>query len=272
LDRGDYRKWIRAILNPEYIVFASYGNDSIALIQFCYELGLTGVVVIYSDTGWAADWWKDRVNGGEAFVKRIGYTPVRTVSIGMEQLIQNHKGWPRQGIQFCTEELKIQPAKAKLAELDPDKKATCLAGVRRAESANRRSFPEFTDSSPSHDGRRLWAPLVDHTDEQRNELIASAGFDILPHRSMECFPCINSNRADLRELAKHPERIEHINSLEILMGFTSKNKPRTMFRPYRYMGATGIKEIVRWAISERGEFDPDDGTGGGNCDSGYCGA
>jgi hypothetical protein len=88
---------------------------------------------------------------------------------------------------------------------------------------------------------------------------------------MECFPCINSNRADLRLLAEDESRVAFIENLEAEMGHTSKGKPRTMFRPYRYMGATGIREIIRWAQSDPGKFDIDDGTGGGGCYSGQCG-
>jgi hypothetical protein len=254
-----------------YVLFASYGNDSNALIQHAHDIGLEDVVVVYSDTGWSSSDWGDRVAKCEAWVTTLGFRHTRTKSIGLEQLVKDKKGWPRQGMQFCTFELKIAPAKAALEELDPDHTATCLVGVRRSESTARRVFPERIESSPNHGGRPLWAPLVDHTDEMRDALLAKAGFEPLPHRSMECFPCINSNRADLRLLAKDPARIEKINQIETDLGFTSKGKPRTMFRPYQHMGATGIKEIIRWAEAERGEFDPDDGTGGGNCDSGFCG-
>ena len=50
----------------DYVVFASYGNDSIALIQWVYERRLKNVAVVYSDTGWAADWWPARVKKAEA--------------------------------------------------------------------------------------------------------------------------------------------------------------------------------------------------------------
>jgi len=39
----------------DYVIFASYGNDSIALIQWAHEHNLKNVTVAYSDTGWAAD-------------------------------------------------------------------------------------------------------------------------------------------------------------------------------------------------------------------------
>lgn len=253
-----------------HVVFASCGNDSIALIQYAYEKGLFDVTIIYSDTGWAADWWEKRVKRVEEWARNLGFTFIRTKSIGMEALVRKKNAWPRQGIQFCTTELKIEPSKKMLDEIDPGKNAICLIGVRRVESQARKFFPEYVESHPNQGGRRQWAPLVDYTDVMRNDLIIRAGFDVLPHRSMECFPCINSNRKDLLLLDKDEKRIDYIEQLEKELGVTSNGKPRTMFRPYKYMGATGIREIVRWARSRRGKFDPDDGTGGGNCDGGFC--
>lgn len=47
----------------EIYAFTSYGNDSIALIQWLREHNGEGVEVttLYSDTGWAAAWWAERV-------------------------------------------------------------------------------------------------------------------------------------------------------------------------------------------------------------------
>jgi 3'-phosphoadenosine 5'-phosphosulfate sulfotransferase (PAPS reductase)/FAD synthetase len=268
--------------NAQYIIFASYGNDSIALIQWAKEHNLENVTVLYSDTGWAANWWEERVIQGEDYAKGIGFKTARTKSIGLEQLVRDKKAWPRQGIQFCTEKLKIVPSTEWLNEHDHAKNLICMIGIRRAESANRANWPEWVSESISHGGRKLWAPMIKLSDIDRNELILRAGFKPLPHRSMECFPCINSNRHDLLELAKDEDRIAKIEKIEMEMGITSKGKPRTMFRPYRYMGATGIREIIKWAESPRGKYVPkgqndqgelflDDGTGGGACNSGWCG-
>ena len=241
----------------KHVLFASYGNDSMALIQYAADRELKSVTVLYSDTGWAADWWIDMVEEGEEFAQSLGFQTDRTTSIGLPALVKQRKGWPRQGIQFCTTELKILPAQRWLDEHDPDKQAICMVGVRRCESANRSDFPETVMDSPKHGGREVWAPLVRHTDEMRDELLHRAGFAVLPHRSMECYPCINSNRTDLRELASNPERIAQIDKIEKELGYTSKGKPCTMFRPYRHMGATGIQEVVKWAESDRGKFEPD---------------
>lgn len=251
-----------------YFLFTSGGNDSVALIQWARENKLQDVHVVFSHTGWAHPDWKNRLEEVENWVKQIGFKYHETHSIGMRQLVLNHKGWPRQGIQFCTSELKIAPSIKLMTELDLWKEATVLIGVRREESENRKNFPEFTKNSFAHDGRDCWAPLVEYDEAARDELLFHCGFTPLKHRSRECFPCINENRAGLKQLDE--ATILKVETLEKEMGFTSKGKPRTMFRPYRMMGATGIRQVVKWAKSKWGKFDPNDGTGN-DCDGGRCG-
>ena len=254
-----------------FVIFASYGNDSLACVQFAHEQGWKNVSVVYSDTGWAARWWPDRVARLQPWVQSLGFTPVILESEGMRALAMRKKAFPRQGIQFCTEELKVKPAQQWLDWFDPWKKAVCVVGVRREESESRKDFPVWRDESPVHEGRPCYAPLAFTDTPGRDALIRRAGFEPLPHRSKECSPCVNSNRADILLLAEDEARISEIEQLEDEMGYTGNGKKRTMFRPNRYMGATGIREVVRWAKSERGKFSLDDGTGGGNCDGGYCG-
>lgn len=256
-------------MSVRHVAFASYGNDSIALLQWAAENNLKNVTALFSDTGWAATLWGERIEQAEKWVRGLGFQTARTSSMGLEQLVRSKKGWPRQGMQFCTFSLKIEPAMRWLDENDPDKEAICMVGVRREESQARRAFPRVTEESPNHGGRELWAPLVSHTTADRDALLARAGFEPLPHRSMECFPCINSNRSDLRLLAQDPARIAQIAAIEHDMGHTANGKPRTMFRPYRHMGAVGIQEVVRWAVADHGKFAVEEE--GGGCDSGYCG-
>jgi 3'-phosphoadenosine 5'-phosphosulfate sulfotransferase (PAPS reductase)/FAD synthetase len=259
------------IKTTRFVVFASYGNDSVALIQLAREQGWRNVDVLYTDTGWAAKWWPDRVASMQPWIADCGFRSVILKSEGMWGLVQRKKGWPRQGIQFCTENLKVIPAQKWLSETDPELSAVCVVGVRREESESRAYFPIWRQQSPAHGGRSLYAPLAAYKTAQRDRLIIRAGFDPLPHRSKECFPCINSNRSDILMLANDEPRVAEIEQMEKELGFTGKGKPRTLFRPTRCMGAIGIREVVRWARSERGKFDLNDGTGGGNCDGGYCG-
>ena len=173
-----------------HIIFTSYGNDSLALIQWAADSRLDDVVVAYSDTGWAADWWNERVADAEAWVQSLGFSTVRLKSEGMAELVRRKKAFPRGGggkYQFCTEALKKAPAVEWMNEVDPDKAATCMVGIRREESANRATFPEWTIESEGHGGRELWAPLVRHTEAMRNELLSRTPFKPLPHRSKECY-------------------------------------------------------------------------------------
>lgn len=252
-----------------HVLFCSYGNDSIALIQWAHEIGLNHVVCLYSDTGWAANGWAARVDAGEALAKQYGFETARTESIGMVELVKRKRGWPGAGGQgqFCTSELKIMPALRWLDAHDPEREATALTGVRRQESAHRHDAPEFVAESERHGGRELWQPLVRHSDEDRDALLLRAGFDVLPHRSHECYPCINATIDDIRLLTA--DRIALIDITERSLGLTKKGKPRVMFRAARRKGATGIKAVVQWAQAPRPRDQMPLFPAG--CDSGYCG-
>ena len=63
-----------------FVIRASYGNDSIALIQWAREECLTDVVVLYSDTGWSRAWWARRVEQLMHRARRTGGCPLPRVS------------------------------------------------------------------------------------------------------------------------------------------------------------------------------------------------
>lgn len=229
-----------------FVVFASYGNDSIALIQWAHENDLKDVAVVFTDTGWAADGWMERVGRCETWVKSLGFTPYRTTSIGFRQLARDKKGFPTQRYQWCSFILKIEPGQRWLAKNDPDGRAVCLIGVRKGESKARAEFPEWLPRSENHGGRVMIAPFAAWTTAQRDELIRRAGFEVLPHRSREC-KCINSNRADMRRFTDADWR--EIAETEAEIG-------KTMFRPHRHKGAKGAGEVRKWANSEHGQYCP----------------
>lgn len=270
---------------PKYIIFSSGGNDSIAVIAtLSATLRLTPkgkraeVHVIYQDTGWGAPGWPDRIKQVEAWCSELGFTHHTQVSEGFANLVRtegNRKGeppgrFPTGQQKFCTRHLKIIPSEALLAELDPEGDAICLVGVRRAESERRRFTPVFVPVSINHGNRPMWNILAEMSDEQRDAVIETTPIEFLPHRSDECFPCIFSNRSDLRRLT--PDAVDRVRDLEQEVG-------KVMFRPKAYAGAVGIDEIMRWAHSERGQFKPavpvegakEEGNDDPNCDSDWCG-
>lgn len=268
-------------LNPDYVVKCSYGNDSIALIQFLYEYNkknpLGKVVVLYNDTGWAAKWWPARVEKAEKMlVAKYGFIPARTKSIGMEELVMSKHRWPNSIMKFCTEDLKIRPTMTWLQQHDPQGKSVMVCGVRREESHRRRLWPEWVESSDKNEGRSDWSPLVDFTTEQRDELIRRAGWEPLPHRSREC-RCVLANATDLTTW--NESDLSEIESLEIRLGELKRsrgvddnNGDRFMFRPSNKAGnPEGIREVVEWAKRasqyKNHQFHADAVA----CDSGFCG-
>lgn len=241
--------------------FSSAGNDSVALSWWLALRGFTNVTVLFTDTGWAAPGWLDRVARMGRWVEGLGFKFVSIAPVsfgehgtGLPGLVRAKKGWPRNGLQFCTGELKIKPAHDWLEANDPDRRMVCAVGVRRGESQARANYAVWLPESGAHGWRPRFAPLADYTASDRDWLLGNAGWDVLPHNSDECFPCINSNRADLRRVADVPERVRQIESIEAEMGMTGNGKPRVMFRPYSKQGATGIREVLRWAVSRRGEY------------------
>jgi 3'-phosphoadenosine 5'-phosphosulfate sulfotransferase (PAPS reductase)/FAD synthetase len=181
---------------------------------------------------------------------------------GFEDLMLQKKGFPNQRYQWCSAMLKGIPFLNWIDEADPDCSAIVMIGKRREESTERADTPEFVEQSEYHGDRRVWHPLYVHTESERDELLARAGFEPLPHRSKECSPCINSNKSDLRRLTE--EDIQRVESLEARVG-------NTMFRPKRHGGAKGIRRVVAWAYSDRGKYDDRQDSLFNHCSSGYCG-
>ena len=246
------------------IISSSYGNDSISLIQWAHDAGLKDVIIAYCNTGWAAPDWAEGVAECEEWAHTLGFETVQIESIGMEELVRIKQAFPSNQYQFCTAHLKGIPFLEWADTVDPDCKATVLVGKRRAESKKRENTPEFVEDSEYHGFRRLWHPLYAHADEDRNKLLDKAGFDVLPHRSQECSPCVNANRSDFLLLTT--EQIERVNNLEVEMG-------RSMFRPKRF-GALGIHGVIAWAKHgrKRMHLDPDELIEGSGCDGHYgCG-
>ena len=227
-----------------FVIFVSTGNDGTAMCQWAYEQNLTDVAVVYTDTGWSAEGWSERVDKFETWVQSMGWEFHRTHSIGFAELARRKKGFPTQRYQWCSYVLKIEPGERWLAENDPDKIAICLVGVRREESQDRANFPLFLLNSENHGGRVMVAPMAQWNEETRNSYILRAGWDILPHRSREC-KCINSKKADIQRFTDKDR--EDIRSLENEIG-------RPLFRPHRHLGAKGIDEMIKWANSSHGGY------------------
>lgn len=247
------------------IIFTSCGNDSVALTQWAKENNNGGrVIVAYSDTGWAANFWNDRVAAVADWVESIGFEFVRIQSIGFRDACIKNGGFPRSDMQFCTRVLKREPANKWMDEIDADMSAICTIGIRREESANRAQFPEWTEYSENHGGRSLHAPLVRYTEAMRNELLSRTPFQPMSARSKECYPCVH---ARVQEIALLPDR--EISKVRILEREVSEKRGRvsTMFRPEKHGGAVGIDAVIEHRRKTNDMFGD-----GFSCDGGWCGS
>ncbi|RYG94587.1 MAG: phosphoadenosine phosphosulfate reductase [Alphaproteobacteria bacterium] len=245
------------------VISSSYGNDSVALIQWAAENCLPDITVVFVDTGWSKPGWLERVERSEEWVRSQGFQVVTIKpEVQFEELMRRKKGFPNQRHQRCSALLKGLPFLTWIDEADPDCRATVLIGKRREESEDRKDTPEFVESSPYHGGRKVWNPLYLHAEAQRDELLGRAGVEKLQHRSDECSPCVNANKGDLRRLT--PFEIERLKNLEAETG-------QTMFRTKKKGGAKGIEQVIQWAYSGRGRYNPKQESMFNSCSSGYCG-
>ena len=167
-------------------------------------------------------------------------------------------------VPVCTASLKQEPAKAWLAVYDQAGEATCMTGVRREESENRRDAPEHVISSENHGGRELWQPLVRHTEAMRDALVLKTPMPLIPFRSKECYPCVNTRKPELRLLDR--EARDRVHRIEVVAGINGKGNARVMFSPKRHGGAVGIDAVI-----EDAKHNSDDLFTTAGCASGWCG-
>ena len=238
------------------LICCSGGNDSVALMRWAYENNLKDVVVLYNNTGWAIDWWDDRITDVLQVCRKYQFKFDITESMGFKNLVRMKKGFPMAAskMSFCSYYLKKQPTKKWLEKNDPDCNAIIYVGIRRCESQKRSNHPRSIIHSTEYN-RPMEFPLVNFSDMDRDLMQEKTGIDILLHGSMECFPCVNSKRSDFRLLAQYPDKILEVERLENEIALMAKNgKDRYMFRKYRHMGAEGIREVVKWGLCERGQY------------------
>jgi len=209
-------------------------------LQWAYEQQLTDVVATCIITGWAATEWQQRVDEGEAFAKRCGFTTARIkAQHDFTALVIDRGSFPSRQFPWCAGFLKGLNFIAWADRIDLGATATVLIGSRRADSRLRASLPEFIEDSEHYGDRRVWHPLYCHTDSDRDALLQRAGFAKLGHPSRECAPCIHSGTADdLRQLSG--DTIQRLANLE-------RNVGKSMFNPADIGGSVGIKAASAWA-------------------------
>lgn len=185
----------------KHIIFGNYGDNTIALIQWAYQTKVPNVTVVHVATGWSAPHWKQRILQGQQFVQDCNFKIISLAAKAtFSDLVRDRKSFPSGKYQWCPSFLKGLPFLSWLDEVDPACSATVLLGSRRCDSRARANLNEFVEESEHYGERRVWFPLFNHSNEMRDHLIKASGFDILNHRSLECYPCIHSPDSELMTL------------------------------------------------------------------------
>lgn len=176
--------------------------------------------------------------------------------------------FPSRKAQFCTEELKRNIAVAFQLDLaEAGHTVVSWQGVRRDESLNRRNARLFERVGA---GLYIFRPIVDWTAAQVFEFCAARGVKPNPlylqgMGRVGCMPCINVNKAELREIAaRFPGHLERIAEWERLVGDACKRGASTFLSdahdaadPRTVFADLNIWARVEWSKTSRGgrQFD-----------------
>lgn len=193
------------------------------------------------------------MDGREAAeIGRRGLNP--TDPLTFDLLASLKKCWPSGTQQFCTTHLKLEPQRRWLRDnvifADPSVEIIRYSGVRRDESERRKNTPER--SWDDYFDCELVCPLAAWSKEDCFEFVKSRGEKINPLYTMGfarvgCAPCVNSNKADIREwAARAPEMIDKVREWERIV-------QRPFFRKDHASDPDlWIDDVVQWSRTTRG--------------------
>jgi 3'-phosphoadenosine 5'-phosphosulfate sulfotransferase (PAPS reductase)/FAD synthetase len=298
-DRGDVpvRAAGRDVYVTNYTIYQggiSGGKDSTALMLWMLqESGYPKDALRFTwcDTGNEAKETHAHVKLLSDYSVSVGGPPVITLNPELDfyALCIKRQIFPSAKRRFCTTDLKLVPSRDYCYALENDgHKVLVHTGVRASERStgknDRSKLLEWDIDTFS--GLPVYRPLLQWTIDDVWAIHARYGiprnplYDIGMSR-VGCFPCVMSNKRELRNIAKHrPERIEYMREKEATVQAACfaahPDKLRMFFHsgvvPLRYR--TGpkivdkkgkpnrvatIDDVFRWALTSRGggQFDMD---------------
>ncbi|MBX3653222.1 MAG: phosphoadenosine phosphosulfate reductase family protein [Ramlibacter sp.] len=171
--------------------------------------------------------------------------------------------FPSRMAQFCTEELKRNMAVQFQMELmDQGHTVVSWQGIRRDESQNRKDAKKFERVAPR---LYIFRPIVEWTALQAvqhatlNEVLSNPLYSMGMGR-VGCFPCINSGKTELREMAtRFPAHMARISEWEKLVGMACKRGFGTYMADAhpekdrrKVFADLNIWSRIKWAKTTRG--------------------
>lgn len=196
----------------------------------------------------------------EEFERRLGVN----YSAMVRRILRNAM-FPNRMRRWCTQELKVDPAKAYVAE-NPN--IVMVVGIRAQESSARALMLEWEWNGAM--GCQVWRPIIDWTYEQVIECHQANGLS--PCRlyleqnanRVGCYPCIFAVKAELRAMSDfNQSRIDIIRDLEAILtpmmitkiearGETVGDNFNGAGWFYREGGYQSIDKVIAWARTSRG--------------------
>ena len=195
----------------KYLVSLSGGKDSTACLLWSLDnLPKEDIIPYYIDTKWEhnevykyLDYLEDKLN---IKIKRIE-------SEGMLELCKRKKFMPNRIMRFCTENLKIIPAKKFYEELqNKNIDFINIVGIRREESKAR----ENTQVFEIRDNIKNLYPIVDWTTQKVFNYIKAHGLEVNPlykkgFKRVGCYPCIFATKHELLSMEdKYKQRLRNL--------------------------------------------------------------
>ena len=191
------------------VVFSNTGREMPETLDFVHECGERWNVPIT----WVED--AERIDGQPIF-NVVSHNSASRDGKPFSDLIVRKSAVPNQAQRFCTEHLKILPARRYLMSLGW--KYWCNALGIRADEAHRKK--------PSPDKRvERWFPLEDVTKDIVNNFWSKMPFDLKVESGFgNCDGCFLKSEASLAALTRlHPDRAELWQRQEDISGHLFRN-------------------------------------------------
>lgn len=248
------------------VASVSGGKDSAAMSLWLTEQGIAHDGV-FLDTGWEHEKTYEYLRG--PLIDKLGPITEIKAPLLMEDLIIKKGMFPSRVRRFCTQELKVKPIIAYLAQLMEDGTDVINAvGIRAGESASRSKMLEWE----WQDGFdcEVWRPLITWSEADVIEIHARHNLPPNPLYLMGasrvgCWPCIYARKAEIRLIAdKDPDRIVRLRVLEERVGVAARARaeakgqtlvsdPAWFQAPLGDSGAAWpIDKVVEWSRTARG--------------------
>jgi 3'-phosphoadenosine 5'-phosphosulfate sulfotransferase (PAPS reductase)/FAD synthetase len=233
---GSNAPLLKRIGERDVVLSLSGGKDSTACGLWLQEQGIP-FRPLFLDTGWEhRDTYAhlDRLEGVFGPITRVAAS-IEIPAAYLDEIadIESRLGHPspmvRRAVRYgmfpsrmrkwCTKELKVLPFLLWCESNATD--IVNVVGIRHDESLARATWPEWADH-PDAPNVEVWAPITGWSVEEvigihKRHDIPPCPLYLRGSTRVGCWPCIHSNRDDLRALAADAERVAILRDLEALV-------------------------------------------------------